>query len=139
MPRTDPHPDLVGPADAQGSLETLYNPTVVDHIAHPRNLGALDGATGVGTIDDAATENFIIIYARVERGVVVAASFRAIACSACIAASSITTELLVGRGVATLSVSGADVLHALGGLPREKEHCARLAAEAASLALAASI
>jgi NifU-like protein involved in Fe-S cluster formation len=134
----DPLPDIAETASAWNSLDGLYNPLVVDHITHPRNLGALLSPTGVGTVDDRETENLIIIYLRVHSGFVEAASFRALACSACIAASSRVTEILIGRSVISASLTCGDVLDALGGLPAAKEHCADLAAQAANLALEAA-
>jgi hypothetical protein len=65
-------------------------------------------------------------------GLVVRATFRTFGCSACIAASSIATELLVGRGA---PVSGDELDAALGGLPEDKRYCAELVAEAARRAL----
>jgi NifU-like protein involved in Fe-S cluster formation len=63
------------------------------------------------------------------------ATFRTFGCSACIAASSLVTELLVGRGTAP----GADELDsALGDLPEDKRYCAELVAEAAARALQAA-
>jgi hypothetical protein len=58
------------------------------------------------------------------------ATFRTFGCSACIAASSVATELLSGRDTAP---SAAD----LGGLPADKRYCADLVAEAARRALSA--
>ena len=118
-----------------GSLESIYGPIVVDHIAHPRNLGVLDDPTGVGTVDDVDTENLIIVYVRVEGGRVLSASFRALACSACIAASSMATVLLTGHQLQDEPISANSLLDALGGLPDSKRHCAELAARAANLAL----
>jgi NifU-like protein involved in Fe-S cluster formation len=76
----------------------------------------------------------VSFYVKLEAGRVVRATFRTFGCSACIAASSITTELLVGRAGAP---SAADVDLALGGLPEDKRYCAELAAEAARRALGA--
>jgi NifU-like protein involved in Fe-S cluster formation len=65
-------------------------------------------------------------------GLIARATFRTFGCSACIAASSIITELLIGRDTAPL----ADELDsALGGLPEDKRYCAELVAEAARRAL----
>jgi NifU-like protein involved in Fe-S cluster formation len=65
-------------------------------------------------------------------GIVMRATFRTFGCSACIAASSIATELLIGRDIAP---TGAELDAALGGLPDEKRYCADLVAEAAQRAL----
>lgn len=123
-------------SDAESTLSTLYSAIVVDHIERPRNLGRLDPADGVGTVDDPATENLVIIYIRLADQLLVEARFRAIACSACIAAASAITELLIGLPAATDSLPGAAaVLTALGGLPESKHHCAEIAATAARLAM----
>jgi len=113
-----------------------FTAITIDHFQHPRNVGRLDQADGVGRVDDAATDTMVQIF--VSRspdgtGTVARATFRTFGCSACIAASSIATELLVGR----LSAPSADELdRALGGLPDDKRYCAALVAEAARRALA---
>jgi len=63
---------------------------------------------------------------------VLRATFRTFGCSACIAASSIATELLVGRDLAP---SADELEAALEGLPADKHYCADLVAEAARRAL----
>jgi hypothetical protein len=68
-------------------------------------------------------------------GHVARATFRTFGCSACIAASSIATELLIGRDVAPDTV---ELDAALGGLPADKRYCAELVAEAAARALLVS-
>jgi len=73
------------------------------------------------------------LYVKLEGGRVGRATFRTFGCSACIAASSVATELLVGRDSAPI----ADELDAaLGGLPADKRYCVELVAEAARRALA---
>lgn len=135
QPGRKPASELLDERGVEGSLDSLYGPIVVDHISHPRNVGALDGATGVGTVDDAETENLIIVYVRVVDGQIMSASFRALACSACIAAASMATELLTGQRSTNKRLNAEMLLDALGGLPWDKRHCAELAARAANLAL----
>ncbi len=72
------------------------------------------------------------IYVKLAQGRVEHATFRTFGCSACIAASSITTELLPGRDAPP---SAAEIDSALGGLPDDKRYCADLVAEAARRAL----
>ena len=125
-------PQLSGP----GPL--AYSPTTVEHFRHPRNVGRLADANAVGTVDDPATENVITLYLRIEAECVVAAGFRTFGCSACIAASSMVTELVRGRTLAeALAIDPATILAALDGLPESKRHCAELAATALLRALAA--
>jgi nitrogen fixation NifU-like protein len=127
--------DLADERGVRGSLESLYGPIVVDHISNPRNVGVLHDATGVGTVDDADSENLIIVYVRVVHDRIECASFRALACSACIAAASMATVLLTNRLPADAPITSDLLLDALGGLPEEKHHCAELVARAANLAL----
>jgi NifU-like protein involved in Fe-S cluster formation len=72
------------------------------------------------------------IYVKLESARVARATFRTFGCSACIAASSIVTELLVGRDSAP---TASELDTALGGLPSDKRYCADLVAEAARRAL----
>ena len=113
-----------------------YSPTTVEHFRHPRNVGRLDDANAIGTVDDHATENLITIYLRIESGRIAAARFRTFGCSACIAASSMATELVSNRTLAEASMIDTEaLLLALDGLPETKRHCAELTAQALAAAL----
>jgi NifU-like protein len=93
-------------------------------------------ADHVGRVDDQATDTMIQLFVKLSAtGAVERASFRTFGCSACIAASSIVTELLVGRGTAP---SADEIDSALGGLPEDKRYCADLVADAAARALGAT-
>ena len=92
-------------------------------------------ADGFGRVNDLATDTMISLYVKFGDDVVERATFRTFGCSACIAASSMATELLIGRSRA--DVLGADELDvALGGLPDDKRYCIEFVVEAARLALA---
>ena len=115
--------------------EARYSATTVDHFQHPRNVGRLTDADSLGRVDDAESDTMIEIYVKLEGGSVTRATFRTFGCSACIAASSIATEMLVGRATPP---SAAELDTALGGLPADKRYCADLVAEAAKRALTGS-
>jgi NifU-like protein involved in Fe-S cluster formation len=93
-------------------------------------------ADGIGRVDDASTDTMVQVFVKLSAERLVArATFRTFGCSACIAASSLATELLVGRSAAP----GAEELDsALGGLPEDKRYCAELVAKAAAQALKAA-
>jgi NifU-like protein involved in Fe-S cluster formation len=110
-----------------------YSATTVDHFQHPRNVGRMADADRTGHVDDPATETTVTLYVKLEAGIVGRASFRTFGCSACIAASSIATELLVGRSA---PVTADQIDRALGGLPDDKRYCAELVARATRHALA---
>jgi nitrogen fixation NifU-like protein len=57
-------------------------------------------------------------------------------CGPSIASGSMVTEMARGRSVReAFKISEKDVLEALGGLPEESEHCARLAADTLKAAI----
>jgi len=116
-----------------------YSAVVLDHFAAPRNLGRLPDANGRGVAGDLVTSaTRIEIALRIEGGVVRDARFRAIGCSATIAAASLATTLLVGRPVAEVAALTADALVvALDGLPPERLYAPALVIEAVAAALAA--
>jgi len=113
-----------------------YSPITVDHFQHPRNVGRLVDADGVGRVDDPERETTVTLYVKRAQGRgVVEATFRTFGCSACIAASSRATELLIGLDVA---MTADELDAALGGLPADKRYCTELVAEAARRALSAA-
>jgi NifU-like protein involved in Fe-S cluster formation len=90
-------------------------------------------ADRVGRVDDARTDTMVQVFVKFSaEGRVERATFRTFGCSACIAASSIATELLVGRDVAP---TASELDAALDGLPADKHYCADLVAEAARRAV----
>ena len=118
-----------------GSVTPRFTPTTIEHFQHPRNIGRMPEFDGFGRVDDATTDTMVSLYVKFDADRVARATFRTFGCSACIAASSMTTELLVGRARAgTLTPDELD--RALGGLPDDKRYCLELVCEAARLALA---
>ena len=72
----------------------------------------------------------------VQEGLIAEARFTTTGCGPSRAAGSMATELAVGKTTDDAARIGqADVLAALGGLPRESEHCALLAANTLKAAI----
>jgi nitrogen fixation NifU-like protein len=114
-----------------------YGPIVAEHVNNPRNLGKIDNADGVGTVDDPSTDTLITLYLKLapgpdDRPIVAEARFRALGCSGCIATGSIATELVTGRPLGeALAVDAVAINQALeNGLLPEQRYCADLAATA---------
>ena len=88
----------------------MYSEKVMDHFQNPRNVGEIDGASGVGTVGNG--------------------------CGAAVATSSMATEMVKGMSVnEALQVTNKAVMEALDGLPPVKVHCSLLAEEAIHAAL----
>src|SRR3712207_8652202 len=100
----------------------MYSLTAVEHFSRPRNVGRIEDADGVGRVDDRATDNLVTIYLKLDGARVGTARFRTFGCSACIAASSVATELVQGRPSAfALQIDAERIAAALDGLPPRSE------------------
>ena len=110
----------------------------MDHFTHPRNVGEIDNADGVGTVGNAKCGDIMRIYLVVdENDVIVDCKFKTFGCGAAIATSSMATELIKGKTIEeALKLTNAVVVEALEGLPPVKVHCSVLAEEAVKTAVA---
>jgi nitrogen fixation NifU-like protein len=114
-----------------------YNSVVMDHFKHPRNMGEMEDADGVGNATNPVCGDTMRLFIKVEDQRIVAATFLTFGCGAAIAASSMTTEMIKGRTIEeALGISDQDVVEALGGLPPTKVHCSVLAERALGSAIA---
>jgi len=115
---------------------TLYNSTVMDHFMHPRNMGDLKDADGVGEVGAAACGDIMKISLKIKDGKIEDARFKTFGCGSAIASSSMATELIKGRSIdEAMNSTNQEVVDALGGLPPVKIHCSVLAEEALKAAL----
>jgi nitrogen fixation NifU-like protein len=114
-----------------------YNPIVLDHFNHPRNMGEMDHPDGVGQATNPACGDTVRLFIRVERDRITEAKFLTFGCAAAIASSSMTTEMIQGKTVEEiLMISKEMVSDALGGLAPTKIHCSVLAEDAIQAAVA---
>jgi nitrogen fixation NifU-like protein len=103
----------------------------MDHYQHPRNVGVMADASGVGMAENSACGDAMQLYLKIQDDRIKAASFKTYGCPASIAASSILTEILKGLTVdEAREITRQDVANALGGLPQTKVHCSVLAEDA---------
>lgn len=115
----------------------MYTEKVMDHFMHPRNVGEIEDASGVGTVGNAKCGDIMRIYLDIDENQVVRdAKFKTFGCGAAIATSSMATEMIIGKTVQeALEVTNKAVMEALGGLPPVKVHCSLLAEQAVHAAL----
>ena len=113
-----------------------YNDTVMDYFSNPRNMGAIENPSGVAEVGNPVCGDVMKLYLKIEDDRIVDAKFKTFGCSAAIASSSMTTELVIGKTIAeALQITNEAVTEALGGLPPAKHHCSVLAEEALRAAL----
>ncbi len=115
----------------------MYTDKVMDHFMHPRNVGEIEDASGVGTVGNAKCGDIMRIYLDIDENQIVRdAKFKTFGCGAAIATSSMATEMIIGKSVQeALEVTNKAVMEALGGLPPVKVHCSLLAEQAVHAAL----
>ena len=108
----------------------LYTDIVMDHFMHPRNVGEIPNADGVGDVGNAKCGDIMKMYLKINGNVIEDVKFETFGCGSAIASSSMATELIKGKTIdEALAVTNKQVVDALGGLPAHKLHCSVLAEE----------
>ena len=114
----------------------LYSETVMDHFQHPRNVGKMEDADGIGEVGNAVCGDIMRMYIKVKDGIITDVKFKTFGCGSAIASSSMATEMIKGKPIAeALELSNKAVAQALDGLPAHKLHCSVLAEEAVRAAV----
>jgi len=114
----------------------LYSEKVMDHFMHPRNVGVIEDASGVGQVGNAKCGDIMKIYLKIENDMIVDVKFETFGCGSAIASSSMATEMIKGKSIQdALTLTNQAVCEALDGLPAAKVHCSVLAEEAIKSAL----
>ena len=114
----------------------LYSEKVMDHFTHPRNVGVIEDADGVGEGGNAKCGDIMKIYLKIKDDVIDDVKFETFGCGSAIASSSMATEMIKGKPVKdAMQLTNKAVAEALDGLPAHKLHCSVLAEEAIKAAL----
>ena len=114
----------------------LYTETVMDHFTHPRNVGEIPDANGVGEVGNAKCGDIMKMYLKIRDNVIQDVKFETFGCGSAIASSSMATEMIKGKTIdEALAVTNRQVVDALGGLPAHKLHCSVLAEESIKSAI----
>ena len=114
----------------------LYSEKVMDHFLHPRNVGVIEDADGIGEVGNAKCGDIMKIYLKIDNDIITDVKFETFGCGSAIASSSMATEMIKGKPVSeALELTNKAVAEALDGLPAHKLHCSVLAEEAIKNAL----
>ena len=114
-----------------------YSEKVMDHFKHPRNMGEIENASGVGTVGNAKCGDIMRMFLDIdENGIIRDCKFKTFGCGAAVATSSMATEMVKGKSInEALKITKQELMEALDGLPPIKEHCSLLAEQAIHSAL----
>jgi nitrogen fixation NifU-like protein len=114
-----------------------YSKKVMDHFSHPRNVGEIPDASGVGEVGNPVCGDIMKIYIKVKDNIITDVKFNTFGCGAAIATSSMVTEMAKGKTIEeALKLTNEAVAEALDGLPPIKMHCSNLAADGLKAAIA---
>ena len=115
----------------------LYSEKVMEHFRHPRNIGVIEDADGIGEVGNAKCGDIMRMYIKVDdEGVITDCKFNTFGCGSAIATSSMATDLIIGKPIEeALQLSNKAVVEALDGLPVHKLHCSVLAEQAVRAAV----
>jgi nitrogen fixation NifU-like protein len=115
---------------------SLYTDKVMDHFEHPRNVGVIEDADGIGEVGNPLCGDIMKMYLKIEDDKIADVKFKTFGCGSAIATSSMATEMIKGKSIdEALELSNKAVVEALDGLPTAKIHCSVLAEEAVRSAI----
>jgi nitrogen fixation NifU-like protein len=114
----------------------IYSEKVMDHFMHPRNVGEIENADGIGEVGNPVCGDMMTFYIKVEDNRLSDIKFKTFGCGAAIAVSSIVTEMGMGKTLEEARQITPDlVAKELEGLPKNKFHCSNLGAQALNKAI----
>ena len=79
----------------------MYSDKVMDHFEHPRNVGEIENASGVGTVGNAKCGDIMRIYLDIDDAthMIRDCKFKTFGCGAAVATSSMATEMVKGKTI----------------------------------------
>jgi nitrogen fixation protein NifU and related proteins len=108
-----------------------YSDKVMDHFMHPRNVGEIADADGVGEVGNPVCGDMMSFYIKVKDDKLSDIKFKTFGCGAAIAVSSMVSEMAMGKTLEeAMKITPQSVADELEGLPKQKFHCSNLGAQA---------
>ena len=113
-----------------------YSKKVMHLFMHPKNVGEIKDADGIGKVGNPICGDVMWIYIKVNKNkqgkeILKDIKFKTFGCAAAISTSSMITELAKGKTIEqAMKITRGDVADSLEGLPPIKMHCSNLAADA---------
>ena len=109
----------------------IYSEKVMEHFMHPRNVGEIENADGIGEEGNPVCGDMMTFYVKVKDGRLEDVKFKTFGCGAAIAVSSMVSEMAKGKTIEeAMKITPKSVADMLEGLPKNKFHCSNLGAQA---------
>jgi nitrogen fixation NifU-like protein len=108
-----------------------YSDKVMENFMHPKNVGEIENADGVGEEGNPICGDMMTFYIKVKDDRLEDVKFKTFGCAAAIAVSSMASEMAKGKTLEeAMQITPELVAEELGGLPKIKFHCSNLGAQA---------
>lgn len=109
----------------------IYSDKVMEHFMHPRNVGEIEDADGIGEVGNPVCGDMMTFYIKVKDNRLEDVKFKTFGCGAAIAVSSMVSEMAKGKTLEEVeAITREAIAEELGGLPKQKMHCSNLGADA---------
>lgn len=113
-----------------------YTKKVLELFKHPKNMGELKDADGIGKVGNPRCGDVLKLFIKVEDNKIIKAKIQTYGCVAAIAAADVLCELVKGKTIEqALELKHEDIINSLGGLPLPKIHCSVLGISALKAAI----
>lgn len=113
-----------------------YSEKVKEHFKNPKNVGFIENADAIGEAGALSCGDKLKLYLKIDNNIITDAKFQTFGCGSAVAASSILTEMIIGKSLdEAKKITNKQIADALDGLPPEKMHCSVMGREALEDAL----
>ena len=117
-----------------------YSKSIIDHFLHPKHLGRIGNAHGVGDTANLRCGDIMKIYIKVVKKqgkeYIKDIKFETLGCGTAIATSDMICDLAKGKTLKEAAkLTYEDIAKKLGEMPPQKMHCAHLAEKALKAAI----
>lgn len=113
-----------------------YSKEVMKHFLHPKNVGEIKNADGIGKVGNLVCGDVLWLYIKVEKNkkgqeIIKNIKFKTLGCTAAIAVSDMIADLAKRKTIEEArKITNKRIANALKGLPKPKYHCSLLGEEA---------
>jgi len=117
-------------------MEINYSKEVMKNFLHPKNMGEIKDADGIGEVGNPTCGDVMKVYIKVVKDkkgkeIIKDIKFKTFGCTAAVATSSMITQIAKGKTIEEAEkITRNDVAEELKGLPPIKMHCSNLASDA---------
>lgn len=117
-----------------------YSKKVLEHFLHPKNLGKIKDASGIGDTQNMRCGDVMKLYLKVkkvdDKEIVEDVKFETFGCGHAVSISDMMCELAKGKTIEeALKIDYDDIVKELGSIPPAKVHCSYLAKSALKAAV----